>query len=48
MKNDTVIIIVVMGIVLFIFTTLVVFYENKIDSLEEKLNICNNIVTISE
>ena len=48
MKTNLVEMIVVLVIFLFVFTTLVLFYENKIDSLEEELNTCNNVVTISE
>ena len=47
MKTNLVEMIVVLVIFLFVFTTLVVFYENKIDSLEEELNTCNKYNTRS-
>ncbi len=48
MKNDALEIGIVLMIVLFIFTTLVVFYEHKIDLLEEQINACKEVITTSE
>ena len=48
MKNDVLEIGVILVIVLFIFTTLVVFYEHKIDNLEEEINTCKEVITTSE
>lgn len=48
MKNDALEIGVILVIVLFIFTTLVVFYEHKIDDLKEEIKTCKEVVTTSE
>lgn len=48
MKNDALEIGIILVIVLFIFTTLVVFYEHKIDLLEEEIKTCKEVITTSE
>lgn len=48
MKSNVIEMIVVLLVFLFIFVTLVVFYENKIDELEALRCDCNVVSTISE
>ena len=48
MKSNVIEMIVVLLIFLFVFVTLVVFYENKIDELEALRCDCDVILTESE
>ncbi len=48
MKTNLIEMIVVLVIFLVVFTTLVVFYEHKIDLLEEEIKTCKEVVTTSE
>ena len=48
MKSNIVEMVVVLVIFLFVFVTLVVFYENKIDELKENICDCNIVLTESE
>lgn len=48
MKSNVIEMIVVLLVFLFVFVTLVVFYENKIDELEALRCDCNVVSTISE
>ena len=48
MKSNIVELTVVLLIFLFVFVTLVVFYEHKIDDLESEIDHYKSIVTVSE
>jgi hypothetical protein len=48
MKTNVIEMVVVLVIFLFVFVTLVVFYENKIDELEAQRCDCDIVLTASE